>query len=162
MLFISILLLISVSINCEDSVVSPLDWCPIVKPNGTYKGLGIYHRFHSVKGEANFVMFNSAGDEWIFELGYNRSHEYGIEMLSHTLKRNTSEGVDYRFSIYCKESKFVSPVPEILVTYLDCTVRKEVKISYFLFFSIIKLLSIGGHWVQHCMQRLEQKLGHYQ
>ena len=121
MLLISILLLISVSINCEDSVVIPRDWCPIVKPNGTYKGLRIYHRFLDINGSEEYVMFNSAGDEWLFKLGYNGS-EYDINILDDTLKHNTSEGVDYRFGIYFKEGTWLSRAVS-----LDCAVRQIVK-----------------------------------
>ena len=135
MQIISILLLISVSINCEDSVFIPPDWCPYIKPNGTYKGLAIYRRYRSLEEkESDFVMFNRAGDEWLFKFEYKGKDNYDIHVLNDTLKRNTSEGVLFRFGIYRKRES-------IGRQYLDCSVKQRVKSLYFVVL-IIKLLSI--------------------
>ena len=123
MLLISILLLISVSINCED-------WCPLIQTNGTYKGLGIYKQFYEADIEKyNLVMFNRAGDDWHFKTGKD---DYIIEMLNGTLYPKASTGYAYRFSIYFEERGTFSDT-HIKV---DCTVRNRVNLL------IIKLLCI--------------------
>ena len=130
MISFSILILSSVSIFCVDSVVIPQDWCHYVKPNGTYKGLRIYRRFLNKKGEADYVMFNRAGDEWLFNVTHIESDEYGIRLLDNTVKHiESNKGTVYRFGIYCKQEGRLSDS----FTYLDCTVRQRVKISNILF-----------------------------
>ena len=116
MLFISILLLI-VSINCED-------WCPYVKPNGTYRGLGIYHRYRDSSGNADFVMYNRAGYEWLFDLTYIGNQKYVFELRNNSHKPIDDKLVVYRFAIY--EKRYIGSPPWIS-QYLDCTVKKKVK-----------------------------------
>ena len=130
MISISILLLISVSIDCRD-------WCPYVKPNGTYRGLGIYHQFRSrdVK-ESDYVMFNRAGDEWIFNIIHNGSDKYDIHLFNNTVKHiESNKGVVFRFALYgYGPANTLGHLRPNVHTYRDCTVRKRVKISYFWFF----------------------------
>ena len=116
MIRISILLLISVSMNCEDL-------CPHIQQNGTNKGLGIYHRFRSTdEKDADFVMFNGAGYEWRFGLSYNEKDKYQIHMLNDTVKPTTGEGVAYRFGLY-----FIEGWMPKTYAYIDCSVRDKVK-----------------------------------
>ena len=124
MICFSILLLISVFIDCRD-------WCPYVKPNGTYSGLRIYHRYNSTGEEVtdHYVMFNSAGDEWRFDLGYNQNDKYVINMLDNTVKHTGDEGVLHRFGVLT----IIELRPELAIEYWDCSVsslQNKVKFDF--------------------------------
>ena len=41
------------------------DWCSLLKPNNTYKGLGIYHKFDS-NGDGKYIMYDTNGKQWFF------------------------------------------------------------------------------------------------
>ena len=112
-----ILILISVSIDCQK-------WCPLIETNGTYSGLGIYHRFRNYEGEADFVMFNRAGDEWLFDVIYNGSDKYDIDLLYNTVKHiESNKRIVYGFGLYRNVWDLVGfPVR----TLLDCSVTQRV------------------------------------
>ena len=119
MICISIVILISVSIDSMDSVVIPKDWCPYVKPNGTYKGLGIYPRFRTTDvKEIDFVMFNRAGDEWLFNITHIGSDKYDIHLLDNTVKHTGYEGVLHKFGIFIHKRTS----GRLDIKYWDCSV----------------------------------------
>ena len=109
MLFVSILLLIFVSINCENSVIiattDQLKWCPLIQTNGTINELGICHRFRDSLINAEYVMFNRAGAEWLFNVTYNKTNDkYGINLLYNTTKYKV-EGFVHRYGLFSYEPK---------------------------------------------------------
>ena len=108
-----ILILTSVSIDCEN-------WCPYIKPNDTYKSLRMYYRFRNDEGEADFVMYNRAGAEWLFNVTHNGSDKYDIHLLYNTVKHTVDEAVLHRFGVLTKIKKRVWPV--IVYSDWDCTV----------------------------------------
>ena len=121
MICISILLLISISINCE---TNQTNWCPLIQTNGTYNEIGTYHRFLNNQGKADSVMFNRAGDKWLFDVLRNGSDEYDIHLMYDTVKHTEEKGILYRFSIYHSYPVFLGRG----VVRRDCAVRKKVKI----------------------------------
>ena len=109
-----ILLLISVSIDCENH---RQHLCSLIKPNGTYKGLGIYKRFFENYSE-EFVMFNRAGAEWLFDVtSANMTGLFNIKLRADSVKNVQDRGVAYRFSSY-----HLSQTP------MDCRVETAVKL----------------------------------
>ena len=138
---ISILILISFSIDCQTPTTDQLKWCPLIQTNGTSKELGIYHRFRNKGGEADFVMFNRAGDEWLFNVTHNRSQEYDIHLLYNTVKHiESNKGIAYRFGLYRHVLDKTTGIP--VRTLHDCSVRQRVKIKFSFVLYNTKLLSI--------------------
>ena len=87
---ISLLILICLSaVKCEN-------WCPFVKPNNNYKGLGIYRRFYRQTSN-EYVMFNRAGAEWLFRITYDEQNKaFGLQ-FNNSVKRIQDDQVLYRF-----------------------------------------------------------------
>ena len=137
MFYILILLLISISIKCEN-------WCQRVKPNGTYKGLGIYHQFQALETDSQFIMFNRAGAQWPFDVTYDGSDKYDINWRFNEFKHYKDDGVLYRFGMYEKHFNF----PAHITTFLDCTVRNKVINLYFIcifiYKTVVNLRTIGS------------------
>ena len=117
-----IVLMVSMS-ECED-------WCSLIKPNGSYKGLGIYHRWYERhEGKAEYVMFNRAGYEWKFEITGSPQtglKEMNISLIEGSLKRVDDRNVVNRFGIYVEEGSLPS-----LKDYVgECSVLESVEQGY--------------------------------
>ena len=112
------LLLIIVCVDCQD-------WCPLVNPNGTYKAIGVYHRYLDLYGKNEFVMYNRAGNEWTFDLIFD-GNNYSIAFRNESVKNVKDNGVVNRFGLYRENVKFG--------VYMDCTIKTNVnKLSINLF-----------------------------
>ena len=96
---ILIILLISVSIDCENQ---RQNWCSLINPNGVYKGLGIYRRYNSWDYQSNeLVMFNRAGAEWLFDVTFDQKKQtFNIIMRDNSVKKIDDKGVVHRFGIF--------------------------------------------------------------
>ena len=124
MIYITILILFSVSLNCQTT--DPTDWCPLIQTNGASKELGIYHRFLNAESKAEFVMFNRDGEEWLFNITYDKTTDkYDIKLLYNTIKYKV-EAFVYRFGIFRYDPKWMHPGNP--TQYQDCYVRRKVNI----------------------------------
>ena len=126
MFYILVLILISVSIDSQTTYQSK--WCQHIQTNGTSKELGIYHRFRNGKGEGDYVMFNRAGAEWLFNITRNGSDKYHIIWRFNETKLIEDKGIVYRFGIYR-----IMPIDfgQTLFMWRDCYVRDKVKNTFF-------------------------------
>ena len=127
------LILIAVGVDCYD-------WCPLVKPNGTYRGLGIYRRFRDSDGNSDFIMYNRFGAEWRFDLHPdNKSHP--IVMWDNTVKEIDDKEVVNRFGVYGGViKKPVSATNPVVYISIDCAVKTIVNKNFSINpFLIIKL-----------------------
>ena len=123
--FISILILISFSIDCQTSTTDQLKWCPLIQTNGTSKELGIYRRFLNDQSETEYVMFNRDGEEWLFNITYHKlTPKYDIKLLNNTIQYNVKRVV-HRFGIYRYDPVWS---PDDPTHYQDCSVKREVNI----------------------------------
>ena len=103
------------SIRCED-------WCSLIKPNGSYEGLGMYRHFKvNTKELGTYHMYNRAGTEWMFEIDYS-DNQYSLKMKENSTKESDQKDVVLRYGFYLghrssglKDSVF------------DCTVKTVVK-----------------------------------
>ncbi len=46
------------------------DWCPLIKPNGQYRGLEVYRSFDQ-RGQYVYWMDNREGKRWTFNMTSN-------------------------------------------------------------------------------------------
>ena len=83
------------------------EWCPLVKPNGTYEGLGFYHHFVEL-GTGDYVMFNRAGSEW--NVKFQSDKQLTLSLLNNSVKSVEDKGILYKFGTFAKyESKLGKP-----------------------------------------------------
>ena len=51
------------------SLIECQDWCPLIRPNLKYEGLGITNQWNSLNAkDLKLVMYNKAGKEWVFKI----------------------------------------------------------------------------------------------
>ena len=112
-----ILLLISICIDSNDDY----DWCPIIKPNGTYSGLRIYNRYgYATRGRKDegvslSHMSNRVVSFWRFDLIRNGSEGYDIKLWPNTVTPiEADKRVVYRFGF----------------PYFNCWVERRVKNNF--------------------------------
>ena len=111
-----ILLLFCVSIDCQNQT---LKWCSLIKPNGIYKGLGIYRRFFENRTD-QLVMFNKAGAEWLFDV--TSDYRTGVFNISvNSVKNIPGKGVVYRFGTF-------HDIENTTKKSMDCRVETAVKL----------------------------------
>ena len=98
------------------------DWCPFVKPNDTYKGLGIYRRFISTN-QSDLLMFNRAGHQWKFDITSESDlplEDMSLRMIVDSVENTTDENVVLRFGGLIKSLKGV------LRHAIDCRLQELV------------------------------------
>ena len=133
MLYVIILILSSLFMECENQEMK--SWCPLIKPNVPYNGLGIYRRFLDDSGNSDLVMFNRAGSEWLFTLTVRENH-YHINLVPDSVKKVEDKGVVNRFATFEKSKG-----------YKDCTVKTTVKDLILILSLIFSLFHIRGAMV---------------
>ena len=115
------------SISCED-------WCSLIKPNGTYKGLGMYRYFEvQDKGIGSFLMYNRAGAEWKFQINYT-DDMLSLKMIENSTKESANEDVVHRIGFYIFHRS--DPLKDKKQgSVFDCTIKTAVRL-HFICFSI--------------------------
>ena len=129
MFCVLVLILFSVCVECQDL-------CQLIKPKGTYNGIGIYHRYRDTSGNDDFIMYNRAGYEWHFTLAFD-GNKYSMIVQNEAFKQVKDEGVVHKFGIY--QSGIVK-IPK----FADCTVKTTVKVFINLFFLLKKTVDLGN------------------
>ena len=93
MILILTLILLSTSVRCYD-------WCPLVKPNGNYGGLGLFHRFADSLTDSgkDYVVFNRAGHEWSAQ--FKSATDLTLEMIDSSVKAVEDKGIVNKFGTF--------------------------------------------------------------
>ena len=95
--FLLIIILITPLAECED-------WCSLIISNGTYRGLGAYHRwFAKNENGSEFVMFNRDGSEWKFTIEGSAGKDLNnmtIKVDTNSLKIVSDSNVVHKIGIY--------------------------------------------------------------
>ena len=141
-----ILLLLLIPVSIDSHTTNQTDWCQHIHTNGKLKDLGIYHRFRNGEGEGDYVMYNRAGAEWLFNITFDGSDEYGIKWLKNTIEYIEDEGIVHRFGLYSITGK-LNGKPYSAWQY--CSVRQRVKIKFLYCFLQLKIVFNLGPTVQH-------------
>ena len=84
-------------IACIESTNNTIDWCEVIAPNNTYKGLRIYSQYDSSGLRQNW-MRNEQGLEWKVNFTLDPSGHLNF-IMDETIERNNNTDVIQMFSI---------------------------------------------------------------
>ena len=122
------------SVECED-------WCSLIKPNGTYEGLGMYRHFGvKDKGFGSYVMYNRAGTQWMFGIRNTTDrHEIDLEMIDNSTKQWNHMNVVHRFGFYIDHFSTTTGGSVTDTVFVDCTVKTVVTLFQIQFQIILSI-----------------------
>ena len=96
------------------------DFCPLVRPNNEYKGLGIYH-FVQKAVQNRYFMYNKEGQKWRFSIytGGLPFKEWRIQMIRNSVEKFANKGVINMFGITFEDEKN-------LKFFVNCVIKERV------------------------------------
>ena len=80
------------------SLTSCEDWCEVIAPNKTYKGLGIYRQYKELDS-GQYWMYNKQGLQWKVDFTLDASGHSNITMVNSSIRRLTNR-VNMFFGLY--------------------------------------------------------------
>ena len=103
------------------SLTSCQDWCEVIAPNKTYRGLGIYREYKELDSE-QYWMYNKQGSVWKVNFTLDANGHSNITMVNSSIKSFTDR-ISQLFGIYYEtpEHRYYSINCAIFHKYVICT-----------------------------------------